>query len=130
MASKGDGEFIQMSTATADIDTAQRLVVRIENTTAERRNQRVSEVRPDIARRLRTAPGTLENIRRSRSKIIPSWLMERIRAEFVSILQSEIQGLEHEIQLARQTGADYRSDALASAETQLAAARQILRGEG
>lgn len=129
MASMDDGEFIQMSTAAADIDTARRLVVRIENTTAERRNRSVAEVRPDVARKLRTAPGTLENIRRYRSKIIPNWLMERIRAEFVAILQSEIQGLEHEVHLAWQVGAHHSDSDLASAQAQLEAARSILAGE-
>ncbi len=56
--------------------------------------------------------------------------MNGLRAEFVSLLQSEIQGLEHEIQLARQIGTDVRDDALASAEAQLAAAREVLAGEG
>jgi hypothetical protein len=51
--------------------------------------------------------------------------MNRIRAEFIAVLQSEIQRLEHEIHLARQTGADHRDDMLASAQTQLATARQI-----
>ena len=54
--------------------------------------------------------------------------MDRIRAEFVAVLQSEIQGLEHEVHLARQIGSNYRDDTLASAEAQLEAARQILEG--
>lgn len=130
MASSQDGEFIQMSTATADVFNARRMVVRLEDSEAKRRNESVNEVRPAVARKLKTAPGTLENIRRYRSKIIPSWLMNGLRAEFVSLLQSEIQGLEHEIQLARQIGTDFRDDALAKAEAQLAAAREVLAGEG
>ena len=47
----------------------------------------------------------------------------------VATLQSEIRRLEHEINIARQTGADYRDDALASAQTQLASAKAILDGE-
>lgn len=129
MASIEDGEFIQMNTAMADVSTARRLVVRIEDTEARRQRRSVSDIRATVARKLQASPGTLENIRRYRSKVIPNWLMARIRAEFIAILQSEIQGLEHEIQLSRQTGADHRDDALASAETQLAAAREILAGE-
>lgn len=124
-----DGDFIQMSSAVTDVSTARQLIVRLENTEARRRSQSVSAIRPDVARKLKAAPGTLENIRRYRSKVIPSWLMERIRAEFIKLLQSEIQGLEHEIHLARQTGADHSGSALVAAETQLAAARQILEGE-
>lgn len=130
MASNEDGEFIHMSTATADMFNARRMVVRIEDTEAERRNETVNKVRPAVARRLRAAPGTLENIRRYRSKVIPSWLMDRIRAEFVALLMTEIQGLEHEVQIARQIGSNRRDDTLAAAEAQLAAARQVLDGEG
>jgi len=128
MASIRDGEVIQMSTATADLSTAHHFVTKIENAEAKRNNRTINEVRPEIARKLKTAPGTLENIRRFRSKVIPNWLMERIRAEFVAVLQSEIQGLEHEVHLARQIGSNYRDDTLASAEAQLAAAREILEG--
>lgn len=129
MASIRDGEVVQMSTATADVSTAHHFVTKIENAEAKRKKKTVNKVRPDVARKLQTAPGTLENIRRLRSKVIPNWLMERIRAEFVSVLQSEIQGLEHEVHLARQIGAHHSDDTLASAEAQLAAARQILMGE-
>lgn len=129
MASSKDGEFIPMSTATADVFNARRMVVRLENAEAKRRNETVHEVRPAVARKLKSAPGTLENIRRLRSKIIPNWFMDALRAEFVALLQSEIQGLEHEVQLARQIGSNHHDNALAAAEAQLAAARQILAGE-
>ena len=128
MASIRDGEVIQMSTATADLSTAHHFVTKIEDAEAKRKNLTVTDVRPLVASRLKTSPGTLENIRRFRSKVIPNWLMERIRAEFVAVLQNEIQGLEHEVHLARQIGSNYRDDTLASAEAQLAAAREILEG--
>ena len=129
MASIRDGEVIQMSTATADVETANHFVTRIENFEARCRGRTVDEVRPTVARRLNASTGTLENIRRLRSKIIPNWLMERLRAEFVAVLHSEIQGLQHEAQLARQVGSNYRDDTLAAAEAQLAAAKAILHGE-
>jgi len=117
-----------MSTATADLSTAHHFVTKIENAEAKRKNLPVIDVRPLVASKLKTSPGTLENIRRFRSKVIPNWLMQRIRAEFVAVLQNEIQGLEHEVHLARQIGSNYRDDTLASAEAQLAAAREILEG--
>ena len=55
--------------------------------------------------------------------------MARIKAEFVSVLQQEIARLEHEVTIAKQIGLHHSDDTLASAETQLAAARQILTGE-
>jgi hypothetical protein len=54
--------------------------------------------------------------------------MNKVRAELVTILKTEIKNLEHEIQLHRQAGANYSGDALVSAETQLIAAREILSG--
>jgi hypothetical protein len=55
--------------------------------------------------------------------------MSRFRAELISVLQMEVQNLEHEIQLHLQAGSDHSGDALLSAETQLAKARSILAGK-
>lgn len=123
-----DGEFNQMN-AVSDIEAVHRFARRIEDAEAKRLGVRVTEARISLARRLRTSPGTLENIRRLRTKIVPNWLMARIKAEFVSVLQQEIARLEHEIHVAKQIGMDHRESDLASAEAQLAAARQILMGE-
>ena len=123
-----DGENIQMN-AVSDIESVHRFARRIEDAEAKRLGVRVTEARISLARRLRTSPGTLENIRRLRTKIVPNWLMARIKAEFVSVLQNEIARLEHEICVAKQIGAHHSDVTLAAAETQLAAARQILVGE-
>lgn len=130
MSSNDDGyvESKQMN-AISDVSTINRFATALENSEARRLGIRTVEARERIAGRLGVSPGTLENLRRLRTKIVPNWLMNRVREELVSVLQMEIRRLEHEIQLARQTGSDYRDDALASAETQLAAARQILKGE-
>jgi hypothetical protein len=82
-----------------------------------------------VARRVGITASAFENYLYQRTKVVPNWLMNRVRAELVSVLQLEVQNLEHEIQLHRQTGSDHSGDALISAEAQLAAARQILRGE-
>lgn len=124
--SNRDGEFIQMNAMT-DVEAVHRLARRLENTEAKSLGVKVAEARKIIARRLKTSPGTLENIRRMRTKVVPSWLMARIRAEFVSVLQNEILRLEHEINLARQIGLDHRDDDLQAAEAQVAAAKEILR---
>lgn len=121
-----DGENIQMNAMT-DIEAVHRFARTLENAEAKRLGVRTTEARISLARRLRTSPGTLENIRRFRTKIVPAWLMARIRAEFVSVLQNEIIRLEHEITIARQTGVDHRDDALQEAESQVVAAKEILR---
>lgn len=123
-----DGESIQMN-AMADVEAVHRFARTLEDAEAKRLGVRVQEARSSLARRLRTSPGTLENIRRLRTKVVPSWLMARIRAEFVSVLQTEIIRLEYEITIARQIGLDHRDDDLQAAEAQLATAREILRGE-
>jgi hypothetical protein len=123
-----DGENIQMN-AVSDIESVHRFARRIEDAEAKRLGVRITEARISLARRLRTSPGTLENIRRMRTKIVPNWLMARIKAEFVSVLQNEIARLEHEICVAKQIGLHHSDNTLAAAETQLAAAREILVGE-
>ena len=121
-----DGEINQMN-AVSDIEAVHRFARTLEDAEAKRLGVRVTEARISLARRLRTSPGTLENIRRLRTKIVPNWLMARIKAEFVSVLQNEIARLEHEITIAKQIGAHHSDSALQEAETQVVAAREILR---
>jgi hypothetical protein len=120
-----DGEINQMNAAT-DIDAVHRFARTLEDAEAKRLGLTLTEARPYLARRLRTSPGTLENIRRLRTKIVPAWLMARIKAEFVSLLQSEIVRLEHEIHCAQQTGESPADDTLIAAHAQVAAVREIL----
>jgi len=127
MSSTRDGRFDM--NAMSDVATVNRLARVIEDQEARRLGIPVTSARARIANRLGVAPGTLENFRRLRSKIVPHWLMNRIHAEFIAVLQSEIQRLEHEIQIARQTGMDHRDHDLAKAQTQLEAAKQILEGK-
>jgi hypothetical protein len=115
--------------AMSDIETVNRFARRLEDVEAKRLGVRIVHARAVVASKLGISPGTLENWRRMRTKVVPNWLMNKVRTELISVLQSEIQRLEHEIHISRQIGSDYRDDDLASAETQLAAARQILKGE-
>ena len=127
MSSIRDGKSVQMN-AMSDVETVNRFARLIEDAEAKRLGIRVQEARTFIASRLGISPGTMENWRRMRTKIVPNWLMNRLRAELINVLQSEIRRLEHEVQLARQIGSNYRDDTLASAETALASAREILSG--
>lgn len=112
---------------TSDVEMANAFVARIEAIEAGRRSVSQRRAREDLAARLKTNPGTLENMRRLRLKSIPHWLMTRIRAEFINVLQSEVARLEHEIAISRQIGTDHRDDDLAKAEAQISAAKAILR---
>lgn len=130
MATTGDGYLVKGAgmNAIADVSTAQRLAVVIEDAEAKRLGLTVRKVRPRLAGRLGTAPGTLENIRRLRLKNIPSWLMARIRAEFVAVLQAEIRRLEQEISIHLQAGTDPRADDLVAAQAQVVSAKNLLNG--
>lgn len=129
MSSIGNGHFVRRTmNAIADIATAQKLARTVEDAEARRLGLPLGDARNRVAGRLGVAPGTLENIRRMRAKVIPSWLMARIRAEFITVLQREILHLENEIHIARQIGMDHREDDFSAAETQLHEAKKILNG--
>lgn len=121
-----DGENIQMN-AMADIEAVHRFARTLEDAEAKRLGVRTGQARISLARHLRTSPGTLENIRRLRTKVVPAWLMARIRSELISVLQAEIIRLENEIHIARRIGADHRDHDLQAAEAQVLAAKEILR---
>lgn len=127
MASTDDGQGVSMN-AMADITTVHRLARKLEDSEAKRRGVRLREARPHVARRLGVSPGTLENIRRLRTKVVPNWVMARVRAAFVAELQAEIQRLEHEVAIHLQIGSDPRCDDLAKAQAQVDAARALLTG--
>lgn len=128
MSSNADG-YVESKpmNAMSDVSTVNRYVRSLEKSEARRCGVKESKARVNIASRIGVSPGTLENFRRLRTKIVPSWLMNRIRSELIAVLQSEIQRLEHEVHLARQTGIDHRDDDLQAAEAQVAAAKEILR---
>lgn len=127
MASNRDGyvESTKMNAIT-DVSLVNHYTRTLEDAEARRLGVTTSAARRRIASRIGVSPGTLENIRRLRTKIVPNWLMNKVRAELIAVLQLEIRKLEHEVNLARQSGSNYRDDTLASAETQLAAARETL----
>lgn len=130
MSSTDDGYLeSKPMNAMSDVTAINKFARTLEDAEARRLGIKTSDARTRVAGRLGVSPGTFENIRRLRTKIVPNWLMNKVRAEFVATLQMEIRRLEHEINIARQTGADYRDDALASAQTQLASAKAILEGE-
>jgi hypothetical protein len=122
-------KFRQMNSAVSDVQEFNGIARALERSEVRRRNTNLGPARKDIARRLGITASAIENFRVLRTKTVPNWLMSRVRAELISVLQSEVQNLEHEIQLHRQAGSDHSGNALVAAETSLAAAKQILGGE-
>jgi hypothetical protein len=122
-------EKCPMNSAVSDVQEFNGIARSLERSEVRRRNTNLGPARKDIARRLGITPDAIENFRALRTKVVPNWLMARVRAELVSVLQLEIQNLEHEIQLHKQAGDNRSGTALVAAETQIAAAKQILGGE-
>ena len=82
-----------------------------------------------VARVLKAAPGTIENITRGRVKDIRRRLSDRIREAFIGSLEREIAALEHELQLARACGHQLGEDEVISIQAHLASARSLLEGK-
>lgn len=120
-------EMAQFDPLASDGERASKMVMTLENTVAFREQRNIADVRPMIARRIKTTTGTLLHIRKQRRKIVPSWLMNAIREELVSVLQSEVARLEHEIHIHRQVAGSHRGDHLAEAEAQVVEAKKTLR---
>lgn len=129
MSSNRDG-YVESKPMNAMSDVA--TINRFASSLVEKEAKRLGVTRPEaekkLANRLGVSPGTLENIRRLRTKIVPNWLMNKVRIELIAVLQLEMLRLEHEISTARQTGLGNHDDAIIAAETQLAKARQALEG--
>lgn len=123
------GKKRDMRGAVSDIDELNTMARSLERSEVRRLSTNLMQARKNIARRLGITVDTIENFRALRNKIVPHQLMNRFRAELISVLQLEMQKLEHEIHCARQTGDDHTGDTLASAEAQMVKAREILSGK-
>ncbi len=113
-------------TAYTDVSTAQKFARILENSEAQRLGLPVRQARARVAQRLRSSPGFLQNLRNNRIKRVPSWLMDKLKEAFIAELTTEIARLEHEIHLARQTGAGADCNEVFEAQAQIEAAKKIL----
>src|ERR1700730_16177485 len=100
-------ETRKMNSAVSDVETLNGMARLLERSEVRRLGSKVMQARKDIARRIGITDDQIENFRSLRTKVVPHWLMGRVRAELISVLQLEVQNLEHQIQLHRQTGSDY-----------------------
>lgn len=80
-----------------------------------------------VARRIGVAPGSLENLRRGRSKGVRAFLYEKIRAAFIRECEQEMRRLAHELELARQAGLSAGSDEIGEIEAHFKALRELLK---
>ncbi len=77
-----------------------------------------AERRVAVARKARTAPGTIQNIQRGRLKVVERW-EANIRAAFIRLLEAEIAKSQHELAVARLAADRVDSPAVVAAETDL-----------
>lgn len=115
-----------MMTCTDYADTAREYARRLEDREAARSGLTIQAARGVVARHLRIAPGTLENLRNGRLKSVAAHLFARLRERVEHEIIAEIQALEHELQLARTSGVDPRSNEIAAAEAALSQARKLM----
>lgn len=116
-------EFV---TSNAFVEHARDLARTLEDREAARSQLRLVEARPIVARRLGTAPGTLENLRNGRLKTIAAHVYAALRQAVVGELEKELRHLEHELHLLRQTGSDPRGDEAAAVVSDIAKVRSAL----
>jgi hypothetical protein len=129
MASIEDGQVSHVE-FTTDEDYAAYLIGRLEKGAAERSGRSRQEVRPELARNIGIAPGTIENLLRKRIKAITTNVYDAIVAAADRELRREIGRLEHERTiLAAKGGRAARVD-LGKVDAHLAAAREALGKEG
>jgi hypothetical protein len=95
-----------------------------------RRTKDRARARNNVARALGTAPGTIENLQRSRLKRISGWLRDALRARVIRELESEIARLQHELAVHKQTGVDPRSDEATAVRADLSAVLEVLGRRG
>lgn len=124
MVIQSEGQF---DPATTDVEQAGQMLSTMEGILGTRRGHSVAEVRPSIARTLKTTVGTIVNIHKQRRKSIPHSLMAAIRHQLIIVLQTEIMRLENEIHIHRQIVGSHRSDILDQVETQIIEAKKTLR---
>src|SRR5882757_3776399 len=94
-------EFRQMNSAVSDLETLNGMARSLERSEARRHGTTLTRARKTVARRLGITAAAFEIYIYQRTKVVPNWLMNKVRAELVSVLQLEIQRLEHEVCLAR-----------------------------
>jgi transposase-like protein len=111
----------------SSIDVAAReWVVRLEDAERKRSGSALPIARAAVARHLGVAPGTLENIRRGRTKGVRGWIADRLCAAVTEHIQFEIARLEHDLEVARHCGMGTRESEMRSMDSRRETLRAVL----
>ena len=113
-------------TAVAYVDRARGWAKRLEDAEAARSGVPVALARLAIARRLAMPVGTLENLRKGRVKAIAAHWYDTLRNGGIRHGEAELRHVQHELEVARQTGLDPSSGDFQSALASEARLREAL----
>jgi hypothetical protein len=106
--------------------TVRAELIKLEGIRASRLGVSKVHARKAVARDTRLAPGTLENIRKQRTKGVRGWIAETIRNALLRELEREIARLTHEHQCLLASGASHRDSEMEQVGADLARVRQSL----
>jgi hypothetical protein len=124
----GDGQMSQISgTNEPQMTCAISLAQNLERRERVRVNSALV-ARETLARKLKVGVGTIERLVRGRVKRVDAALRDKLQALLVRELETEIQRLSHELEIARQGGSHLASLEVGEIETHLSKARALLTG--
>ena len=86
----------------------------------------IENARAALARVIGCTKATLERLAGDRLKTTPARLMDRLKGAYIDQLTNEIRELTHELEMARQIGADPRVGEIAQIEADLAKLKQLM----
>jgi len=113
-----------MNAVASDLQ-AQEWARSLEDRERARSSLPLQGARKIVARHLGIAPGTLENLRRGRIKGVRAELLERLRACVVGELETEIDRLNHELEMARAGGHRASAGEIAEMAAEVVRLREI-----
>jgi len=128
MASTEDGQ-VNHAEFTTDEAHAAYLIGRLEQKAADKTGRSRQEVRPELARTIGIAPGTIENLLRKRIKAIKANVYQRILAAADAALCREMSRLEHERKIIAAQADRFAQVDMGAVEAHLEAARAALGRE-
>jgi len=110
----------------SDVAIASNYARRLVEQEARASNLGMREAAQAVARSLKVSAGSVWSLLYAPPKRIGTDLFRKLHDRVERSLQFELQALEHELSILRQTGADPRSTALGEVEALLAQARRAL----
>lgn len=113
-------------TDAATLERARDLAKQLERREQFRHGGTRAQARTRLARRLGVLPGTLYNLARDRLKRFDNHLRLALTSYAIRDLQSEIEGLTHELEMAQQVGAAARPAGVERIEARLAQVKALL----